>query len=120
MPFARLSYTKALGWWNGSVKRIVWESEREMLIGPMPPAVALLEHAGLGIRCVDTGFFYGLLRSLADRTTRGHVKKYLGRICTKQGGESGNVLLLVPSESANIEKSDQESLSCDLEEKSCR
>ena len=50
MPFARLHYSKGLGWWDGTVKRLVSEKGREMLIGPMPPALPLLEHAGLGLR----------------------------------------------------------------------
>ena len=48
--FARLYYSKGLGWWDGNIKRLVSEKGREMLIGPMPPALPLLEHAGLGVR----------------------------------------------------------------------
>ena len=86
MPFARLSYTKGLGWWDGGLKRLISERGREMLIGPMPPALPILEHAGLGVRSVDNrrgdggnlwladGVLGAILRSTLDGFARDMAK----------------------------------------------
>ena len=50
LHFARLSYLKGLGLWDGGIKRLLSEKGRKMLIGPSPPALPLLDLAGVGVK----------------------------------------------------------------------